>query len=110
MRAISVDKRLETLARGAAILAVLYLTGGLLWLLPSPGYTTVRFLFFLLVLACGWVGTLGVLRRQTTPLAIGVGGLVVLGFCQAVLWVFMLPTALVLLIAALVVYEPFASR
>lgn len=99
METISSDIQSETIARGTAIIAAFYLTGGLLWYLPSPGYTTVRLLFFLLIFACGWIGTSGVLRQQTSLLIIGVGGLVLLGFWQAVLWMFMLPTATVLLIS-----------
>lgn len=106
MRTISSNSRSDDIARGAAIIAALYLTGGLLWLLPSSGYTPVRLLLFLLILVCGWIGTLGVLRRRISLIVIGAIGLLLLGFWQAVLWVFMIPTAVILLITVFALNNP----
>lgn len=88
------------LGRAAAVLAALYLTAGLLWLLPSPGYTTTRLALFAVILAFGWLGAAGAVVGRPVGAAVGTVGLFLLGFWQAVLWVFVLPAAAVLAVAA----------
>ena len=85
---------------GLAVLAVVYLTAGLVWLLPAPGFGTSRLLLFAVVVAVAWIGAVGALRHRPGLTAVGGVGLLLLGFWQAVLWIFMLPAAAVLLAAA----------
>lgn len=93
------------LVRGLAVLAAVYLTIGLLWVLPSPGFGVSRLLFSALVVALAWVGAIGALRQRPALVAAGGVGLVLFGFWQAVLWIFMLPAAGVLLIVAVILSQ-----
>lgn len=89
------------LARWAALGAVFAFLGVLLWLLPQPGYRLSRFLLFGALAAAALVGGLGVLARRPGVTAVGIGGLVLLGFWQAVLGIFVLPVIVLLLVVAL---------
>lgn len=94
------------LARGLAVLAALYLTAGLLWLLPSPGFGASRLVFFAAVAVAGWIGAAGALRHRPALATVGGLGLVLFGFWQAVLWIFVLPAAAVILIVAAILARP----
>lgn len=90
------------LARGAALGAVLAFLGVLLWLLPQPGYQLSRLLLFGALAAAALIGGFGVLDRRPIVTVVGIGGLVLLGFWQAVLGVFVWPVVVLLLVVALI--------
>lgn len=95
-RSVAVHRRnrISTAAVVIAVLAAAYLTVGLLLVLPTSGYTAVRLAFVALTVGVGWVGVVGaVVDRPPLLIAAGVV-LLVLGFWQAVYWIFMLPAAL----------------
>jgi hypothetical protein len=87
---------------GLAALAATYLTAGMVYLLVQPGFTASRGAFVAVVVCLGWVGAGGVATGRRVLLLGGAVGLVALGFWQAVAWLFMLPTAAVFLVVALV--------
>ena len=95
--------RIATLALAVALLAALYLTGGLLFLLPSSGNSVTRLAFVALVVAVSWAGVAGAVTDRP-PVVVGAAAvLLVLGFWQAVLWIFMLPAALGLVVAGVLI-------
>lgn len=78
----------------------LALTLALGWFLGGPGYTTTRLAFFALVAGVAWAGAAGALLGR--PVAVGASafGLFLLGFWQAVLWIVVLPAALLMFVDA----------
>ena len=91
--------------RFVPVLAAVYLTLGTGWLLVAAGISLPRLAVAAVVLAFGWIGAAGAVTRRFRPVLGGAAGLVVVGFLQAVLWVFMFPTALVLLAVGLVMWR-----
>jgi len=89
----------STLASGLAVFAALVLTTVLLGYLLRDGFLLTRVLLFVAVAGLAWVSALGVLRGRPAVGTAGALGVVLLGFWQAVLWVPMLPTAGLLLLA-----------
>lgn len=95
-------RQIVTAPRAIAAVATAFLTVGMVWLLPSDGYTVFRLAFVLVSVAIGWIGLVGtVAGRPEVPLGAALA-LLLLGFWQAVLWVFMLPAALGLAVAGVV--------
>lgn len=87
-----------SLAATVAFLAVL------LWYLftaeaSHPGSTPLRLLFFVLLGGLAIMGAVGIVRHAEQLVAVSVGGLVLLGFWQAVLWIYILPLAVVFILA-----------
>ena len=95
----------RSIVRGVAVLAALYLTGGLVWLLPTPGFRMSRLILFIVVIGFAWIGAFGVISDRSLVAFVGATGLFVLGFWQAVLWIFMLPTAAILFGASLLLQQ-----
>jgi len=89
----------STLASGLAVFAALVLTIGLLSYLPQDGFRLSRVVLFVAVAGLAWVSALGVVRDRPTLGTAGAVGVVLLGFWQAVLWIWLLPTAGLLLVA-----------
>ncbi|WP_211313357.1 hypothetical protein [Halarchaeum salinum] len=89
------------LVRGIAVLSVLGLVGVLLYYLPQPGYSQSRLVLFGLIAGAAVLGGVGIVLHRATLTAVGVVGLFLLGFWQAVLSVFILPVAALLVAAAL---------
>jgi hypothetical protein len=92
----------QRLLEASAVGAALYLTTGMLLLLPTPGNRLSRLVLVGAAVALAWVGTYGVAREWTLLVEFAALALALLGFWQAVAWVFMLPAGAVLAIAALV--------
>ncbi|SEK64812.1 hypothetical protein [Haloferax larsenii] len=86
--------------RGASVTAVAITTVVLLALLPRPGFRTSRLVLFAAVVALGWIGAFGAVRKQFWPTIVGALGLFLLGFWQFTIGLVMLPTSAVLLVTA----------
>ncbi|ELZ85944.1 hypothetical protein C453_09013 [Haloferax elongans ATCC BAA-1513] len=89
--------------RGASVTAVAITTVVLLVLLPRPGFRTSRLVLFAAVVALGWIGAFGAVRKQFWPTVVGGLGLFLLGFWQFTIGLVMLPTSAMLLLTALFV-------
>lgn len=98
------------LVRWIAVFATVYLTLGMLWLLTAPGYSTTRLVLVLAVLGFAWAGAIGAVQKRFRPVISGAAGLVVLGFWEAVLWVFMLPTAVVFGVVGVLMWRSGDAR
>ena len=92
----------STLASGLAVFAALVLTTVLLGYLLRDGFLLTRTLLFVVVAGLAWVSALGVVSDRPTVGGAGAAGVALLGFWQAVLWIWLLPTAGLLLVATLV--------
>ena len=91
--------RLTTFAFAIAIVAAVYLSAGLLVLLPASGYERTRLAFVALVVAIAWGGVAGAVFDRPPVVIVAAVALLLLGFWQAVFWIFMLPAALGLAVA-----------
>lgn len=91
---------LTDVVRGLALAAVLALTVALLALLPEPGLRASRVVLFAAILAAAYAGAYGVLRHWSGVTAGSAVVLLGLGFWQFVIGIYVLPTALLLLVAA----------
>lgn len=86
----------------AATLAVGVLLAALGWFLQEPGYTTSRLVFFAILGGAGLVSLYGIVADRGTVAGVGIVGLFLLGFWQAVLWMVVYPVIAVLIVATLV--------
>jgi len=100
----------ESLGRGLTVVVVLAFLGVLGYYLAAPGYTWTRLAFFAVLGGLAVAGAVGVLSRRGPVTAVGAGGLLLLGFWQAVLWMYVLPVVAVLLVAFLTAPERGESR
>lgn len=94
---------LVDIARAASVLGVLGLLVVLASLLPSPGYGVSRLSLFVLIGAVAIFGGIGALLERPALVGGSGVGVFLLGFWQAVLGVFMLPVAVVLVLTAFIV-------
>jgi energy-converting hydrogenase Eha subunit C len=101
MNDMNTSLSITDVVRGMAVLSVLGLFGVLLYYLPQPGYSQSRLFLFGLIAGAAVLGGAGVVLRRATLTAVGIFGLFLLGFWQAVLSVFVLPVAALLVVAAL---------
>lgn len=83
--------------------ALLVFLAVLAFYLDQPGYTERRLLFFLALGLVATIGTAGAYTGRALVAAAGAVVLALLGFPQAVLWVFVLPMAGVLGATALLI-------
>ena len=83
-------------ARGLAVAALLTFLAVLVFYLDQPGYSRARLALFLALGAAATLGTAGAVLQRAAIAAVGALLLGLLGFWQAVLWVFVLPMAGVL--------------
>ncbi|WP_435118036.1 hypothetical protein [Halolamina sp. C58] len=83
-------------AQGLALAALLLFLGVLVVYLDRPGYTPLRLLLFGTLAGAAVLGTAGAVTGRAWLAAVGAGLLALLGLPQAVLWIFVLPTAGVL--------------
>jgi flagellar biosynthesis component FlhA len=90
----------QRLLEASAVGAALYLTTGMLLLLPTPGNRLSRLVLVGAAVALAWVGTYGVAREWTLLVEFAALALAILGVWQAVAWVFILPVGAVLALAA----------
>lgn len=89
------------LVRGATVVVTTAFLGVLGYYLGQPGYTETRLAFFAVLAGLAVVGTAGAVYQRDLVAVVCAAGLVLLGFWQAVLWVFILPVAAMLVVAAL---------
>lgn len=86
-----------------AVGAALYLTVGVVWLAPSTSFSWVHLALAAVTVVVAWAGAIGVLLDRAVPPLVAALLLFLLGFWQAVLWVFMVPAAFVLAVLGVVV-------
>lgn len=91
-----------TVVRGLVVVVTVAFLGVLGWYLGQPGYTQARLVLFAALGGLAGAGVLGVFFRRELVIVGATGGLVLLGFWQAVLWVYIFPVVLVFLITVLV--------
>lgn len=70
--------------------------------LIQPGYSQTRLMFFIVLGGLAVVGAVGVFFQRERVAVIGAGGLLVVGFWQAVLWVYIYPVVVVLFTASFI--------
>jgi hypothetical protein len=87
----NVTDRVTDVVRGLAVVGVAVFLGVLVWYLGRPGYTHFRLAFFSLLGALAVAGAIGVGRHSGSLITVSAVGLLVLGFWQAVLWVYVFP-------------------
>ncbi|WP_336034902.1 hypothetical protein [Halobacterium yunchengense] len=87
-------------ARGLTVVAVAALLGVLGRYLGRPGYTPARLTLFAALGASAVAGAGGVVAGRSFVAAGAACALLLLGFWQAVLWVYVLPVAALFLVAA----------
>ena len=102
--------QLAHVARAASVLAVVVLLAVLASHLGAPGYHDARLYLFCLIGAVGLLGGVGAVFDRPTLIGSGGIGIFLLGFWQAVLGVFMLPVAAVLVTTAVLVYGVEEAR
>lgn len=90
-------------ARGMAIAALIAFLGVLVVYLDRPGYSTGRLLLFTALGGTATLGTAGVVAGRAIIAAAGAVSLALLGFRQAVIWMFVLSMAGVLAAASMLV-------
>lgn len=73
------------------------------WYLGQPDYTPTRMVFFTVLGGLAAAGAVGVLSQHPLVAVGSACGLLLLGFWQAVLWIYVFPVCGVLLVAAVVV-------
>ena len=91
-----------TAVKAVVVTVTLVFIGILGWYLGKPGYTQSRLVLFVVLGGSAVAGALGVVFQRALVTAGAAGSLVLLGFWQAVLWMYILPVVLVLVVAALV--------
>lgn len=94
---------------GAAVLAALYLTVGLLVLVPGSLATPAAVALTTAAVVLAWVGAAGVARERPLLAELSALGLALLGFWQAVARGYALPAGVVMALAAAVGARAAAS-
>ncbi|WP_440988373.1 hypothetical protein [Haloarchaeobius baliensis] len=84
---------------GLTVVVVLAFLGVLGYYLGQPGYTWTRAALFAGLAGLAVTGAAGVIYQRGLLATVGAGGLLLLGFWQAVLWIFILPVVVVLSVA-----------
>ena len=82
------------------MVVVVAFLGVLGYYLVQPGYSLTRLALFTVLGALAVVGAAGIIYDRGLLVGVGTGGLVLLGFWQAVLWVYILPVVVVIAVAA----------
>lgn len=91
-----------SIVRGLTVVVTVAFLGVLGYYLVQPGFIWTRLALFAVLGGLAIVGTAGVLYQQQLLVAGSVCGLLLLGFWQAVLWIYIFPVAGVLAVASLV--------
>lgn len=89
---------LQKATRGLSFITVLGFTYALLRLISAPGRTQSRLLFFGLLLGLAYVGLAGLVLGTPSATIICAVVLLVIGFTQFVLFIYVFPTGLILLV------------
>lgn len=85
------------------VLVVVAFLGVLGWHLGQPGYTQTRLVFFAILGGLAVTGAVGIFYQRETVAAGSACGLLLLGFWQAVLWIFIFPVIGMLVVATVVI-------
>jgi len=88
--------------RGLSAVVVVGFLGVLGAMLPEPGYSWTRLALFAVLGGLAVVGGVGIYTQRELVATAGACGLLLLGFWQAVLWIYITPVAGVLVVGALV--------
>ncbi|WP_458210032.1 hypothetical protein [Haladaptatus sp. NG-SE-30] len=88
--------------RWPTVVATVVLLGVLTWYLGQPGYRHTRLLLFAAIGGFAVVGAVGVVFDFERLIVVGAVGLLVLGFWQAVLWLYVYPVVGLLVLSFLV--------
>ncbi|SEP26223.1 hypothetical protein SAMN05216388_10578 [Halorientalis persicus] len=89
-----------TAVRALAVLVLVAFLGVLGWSLGQPGYNSTRLLLYAVLGGFAIIGAAGIVYERPFVGAGGACGLLLLGFWQAVLWLFIFPVAALLVVAA----------
>ncbi|MFD1588447.1 hypothetical protein ACFR9U_15800 [Halorientalis brevis] len=98
---MSIDRL--SIVRGLSTVSVLAFLGTLGYFLMQLGYSRTRVIFFAGLGGLAVLGEAGVIFQRELVAVVGVCGLLVIGFWQAVLWVYIFPVVTVLLVATIVI-------
>lgn len=98
LRAVSVVRW----TTGTVVVAFLAVLG---WYLAQPGFTWTRLVFFAVLGGTAVAGAAGIVYQREVVAAGSAFGLFLLGFWQAVLWIYVLPVSVMLLVAAVLVAD-----
>ncbi|MCG1002169.1 MULTISPECIES: hypothetical protein [Halobacterium] len=88
--------------RGLTVVVVAAFLGVLGWYLGQSGYTSARLALFAALGASAIAGAAGVVSGRAFVAAGGACALLLLGFWQAALWLYVFPVAGLLVVAAVV--------
>jgi hypothetical protein len=97
---------LKTTLRGISAVTVLGFTYALVSLSSAPGRTQTRLVFFGVLLVLAYLGLAGLLLDMAALAVLSGALLLGIGFTQFVLFVYLLPTGAVLLVAGLALWVP----
>ena len=101
--------RTVSIVRALTLTVVVAFLGVLGYYLVQPGFTWVRLAFFAVLAGLAVVGAVG-LYGERELLTVGAAiGLLLLGFWQTVLWLFIFPVAAVLAVGVVVVANQTAA-
>ena len=89
-----------SIVRGLTVVVVVAFLGVLGYYLGQPGYTWTRLAGFAVLGGLAVVGAAGIIYQRGLLAGVGTAGLVLLGFWQAVLWIYILPVVVVFSVAA----------
>jgi hypothetical protein len=89
-----------SIVHGLTVVVVVAFLGVLGYYLFQPGYTWTRLTGFAVLGGLAVVGAAGVIYQRGLLAGVGAGGLVLLGFWQAVLWIYILPVVVVFSVAS----------
>lgn len=82
------------------VVSVIVFLAVMVWYLGQPGYSHIRLAFFAALGILAVAGAIGVVRHSTKLVILRSSGLFLLGFWQAVLWVYIYPVVALLILAA----------
>lgn len=89
----------DSIASGSTAVVVAAFLGVLGYYLVQPGYSQTRLVFFIVLGGLAVLGAAGVIFQRERVAVSGAGGLLLVGFWQAVLWVYIFPVVVVLFAA-----------
>lgn len=90
----------RSIVHGLTVVVVVAFLGVLGYYLFQPGYTWTRLAGFAVLGGLAVVGAVGVIYQRGLLAGVGTGGLVLVGFWQAVLWIYILPVVVVFSVAS----------
>ena len=92
-----------SIVRGLSAVSVLAFLGALGYYLVQPGYTWTRLGFVVSLGGLAVLGMAGVIFHRELVTVVGACGLLLVGFWQAILWIYIFPVVTVLLVATIAI-------